>query len=367
MNAVLRDADVTRLAGMTDYVLNRMNPAANPLTEKGREYQGDSFMELLREIVQSRAGKTALSLSKLELIRLAYQSTSDFPNLLANVANKRLRQAYEESRPTYKTWARRGANAPDFKEINVVQMSSMPDLLRTNEHGEFKYSKLTDGKEVYSLLTFGRILPFTRQAMINDDLRGFDRVISGFARSAARLENRTVYSELTANAALSDGVALFHASHGNLTTGPGTAISVESLGVGRALMRLQIGLQNEELNLSPRFLIVPSAQEQKAYQFTSAQYVPAQAADINEFRAGGRASLEPIVEALLDANSTTAWYLAADSSQIDTVEYCYLQGEEGIQSEQRFGFEIDGVEIKARLDFAAKAIDFRGLYRNDGA
>ena len=31
------------------------------------------------------------------------------------------------------------------------------------------------------------------------------------------------------------------------------------------------------------------------------------------------------------------------------------------------GFEVDGLEIKARHDFAAKAIDWRGLYRNPGA
>jgi hypothetical protein len=31
------------------------------------------------------------------------------------------------------------------------------------------------------------------------------------------------------------------------------------------------------------------------------------------------------------------------------------------------GFEVDGMEIKARHDFAAKALDFRGLFKNAGA
>ena len=30
-------------------------------------------------------------------------------------------------------------------------------------------------------------------------------------------------------------------------------------------------------------------------------------------------------------------------------------------------FDVDGVEIKCRLDFGAKAIDWRGLYKNAGA
>ena len=43
-----------------------------------------------------------------------------------------------------------------------------------------------------------------------------------------------------------------------------------------------------------------------------------------------------------------------------------LEGQEGVFIETRMGFDVDGVEIKARLDFGAKAIDWRGLYKNPG-
>ncbi|HKW84093.1 MAG TPA: peptidase, partial [Burkholderiaceae bacterium] len=132
-------------------------------------------------------------------------------------------------------------------------------------------------------------------------------------------------------------------------------------------MRLQKGLQSEELNLAPAYLIVPATQEQLAYQYTSSQYTPATSANINEFRSGGRTAVEPIVEAVLDATSTTAWYLAASTGQVDTVEYCYLQGAAGPVIESEVGFEVDGISYKCRLDFAAKAVDFRGLYKNPGA
>ena len=58
--------------------------------------------------------------------------------------------------------------------------------------------------------------------------------------------------------------------------------------------------------------------------------------------------------------------MAADPSRVDTVAYAYLEGSNGIFTETRQGFEVDGIEIKARHDFAAKAIDWRGLYRNLG-
>ena len=65
--------------------------------------------------------------------------------------------------------------------------------------------------------------------------------------------------------------------------------------------------------------------------------------------------------------SETAWYLAASPNQIDTIEYAYLEGQQGAYIETRNGFDVDGVEIKCRLDFGAKAIDWRGLYKNPGA
>lgn len=243
----------------------------------------------------------------------------------------------------------------------------MPDLLQTNEHGEFKVGSLRDGAESYALLTYGRIVSLTRQAIVNDDLRGFDRMVGGFGASAMRLENRTVYAQLTSNPTMSDTVALFHATHGNLGTGGGSALQFSSLSAARAAMRLQKGLQNEELNLAPAFLIGPAALEQTMYQLTSSNYVPATKAEVNEFREGGRTAVEPIVEPILDAASATAWYAAAANSQVDTVEYCWLDGAEGPVIESEMGFEIDGMSLKCRLDFAAKVIDHRGLYKANGA
>ena len=78
-------------------------------------------------------------------------------------------------------------------------------------------------------------------------------------------------------------------------------------------------------------------------------------------------SLTPIIEPRLDASSATAWYLMAATARIDTVEYMYLSGEEGLQITTQQGFDVDGVQIKAKMRFAAKAIDWRGMFRNVGA
>jgi hypothetical protein len=164
---------------------------------------------------------------------------------------------------------------------------------------------------------------------------------------------------ITANAALADSIALFHASHGNLPTG--AAISVAQLGVCRAAMRVQTGLDGRKINVTPRYLLVPAALETIAQQFTSQAYAASASSSINPF-AG---ALQVLAEPRLDTASTTAWYMAADPAQIDTIEYAYLEGNQGVYLETKDGWEIDGVEFKARLDFGAKAIDFRGLVKGN--
>jgi hypothetical protein len=376
----VQDEMQTRMAGMEQAILHRVDPKAK-LDDNGQQYRGQTLLELARSYLEAR-GVNTRGMDRMQLAGTALHfrsgggmhTTSDFSALFANIANKRLRGAYDENPGTYTQWARRAPNAPDFKTMSVVQLSGGPELLPVNEHGEFKYGRMTDGGESYALATYGRIVPVSRQSIVNDDLRSFDRLTTAFGFSSRRLENRLVYAELTGNRTMGDGGALFNATalttaggHANLATGAGSALQLSALATGRTAMRLQRGLAGEELNLRPSYLIVPATQESVGLQLTSANYVPATTATINEFRAGGRTAVELIVEPILDGTSTTAWYLAAASAQVDTVEFCYLDGAEGPVIEQEVGFDVDGVSLKARLDFAARVVDWRGLYRAAGA
>ena len=353
-------------------ILHRLDPS-EPLSAGAQHWHGRSLLEISRSYLDL-LGVSSRGLDRLTLAATALQfrsagmgTTSDFSSILANVATKRLYKAYAENPGTFARWARRAPNAPNFKPLSVVQVSAVPDLLLVGEHGEFKYGTLKDSGETYSVATFGRIVSLSRQALVNDDLRAFDRLVLGYGAAAARLENRMVYAQLTGNANMSDGNALFSAAHANNGTGAGSALQFSALTAMRTAIRLQKGLQSEELNLAPAYLIVPASLEQSAYQLTSAGYVPVTQAAVSEFRENGRTSLEPIVEPVLDTLSVATWYAAANSGQVDTVEYCWLDGAEGPTIETQAGFETDGVSFKCRLDFATKAIDWRGLYRGVGS
>ncbi|WP_299082819.1 prohead protease/major capsid protein fusion protein [uncultured Paraglaciecola sp.] len=353
------DETETRREMMGAALLHRYDPSKE-LPEGARQYRGLSLLEMTRENMRVR-GVDDKGMDRLQVATRAFESTSDLPDVLADVANKTLRQAYEAAPRTFQPWARQ-SSASDFKSINRMTLSDAPALETVNENGEFKRGAVTDGKESYQLATVGKIIGLTRQAIINDDLNSFTRIPSMFATAAANYESDTVYGILTGNAALSDGDALFHANHVNLTS-TGTVISVNSLSKGREMLRKQKTPKKVVMNLRPRFLLVPAALETIATQFVSSNYVANQSNTINPF-AG---ALEVISEARLDDDSATAWYLLADNNQIDTVEYAYLEGNNGVFIETRQGFDVDGMEIKARLDFAAKAIDYRGVYKNNGA
>ena len=375
-NVTREQRDTTR-ANMTAALLHRIDPKAYPFKdEAGREFAGLSLMDMARECL-SVAGVRVRGLSRDQVVSAALfgnngaseifagmQTTSDFPNITADVANKRLRMAYEAAPRTFVPFCRQ-VTAPDFKSVNVVQMSDASSFQPLNEHGEFKNATLSDSKETYKLATYGEIIRITRKTIINDDMRALDRVPAAMGVAAARMENETVWAVITANAAMSDTLALFHATHKNLNTGGGSALALAGLASGKAALRKQTAPQGQVLNLIPRYLILPAALEMTGLQLIFPTQLAA--AGVTSVVIDWIRNMVPIVEPLLDANSATAWYMACDPSQIDTVEYCYLEGQQGVYTETRYGFDVDGVEIKAREDFAAGAIDFRGLQKNAGA
>ena len=131
-------------------------------------------------------------------------------------------------------------------------------------------------------------------------------------------------------------------------------------------MAKQTGLDKKTvLNVRPAFLIVPASLELQAEQMVAQNLVPAATSSVvpQSIR-----TLAPISEPRLDAASETAWYLGGQPKPDRHHRVRLSRGPARCAYiETRNGFDVDGVEIKCRLDFGAKAIDWRGLYKNPGA
>lgn len=325
-----------------------------------RQFVHMSLLDMARDICRSN-GLNVSNMAPARVIERALHATSDFPELLANVANKGLLMAYQAAESGLKRVSRQ-TTAPDFRARKRIRLGEMPQLKKVDEHGEYTSGTLGEQAESYSVTTYGRIFGITRQALINDDLGGFMDLSSAFGRAAANTEAQLLVDLLISNPTMSDGVAVFHADHSNLA-GTGAAISVTSLGAARAAMRLQKGIDGVTiLNISPRYLVVPAALETLAEQTVTAIQAT-KTSDVNPFPG----KLEVVPEPRLDANSATAWYLFAASGAAESIEYAYLQDSLGPEILTRQGFEVDGLEVKARLDFGCGFVDWRGAYKNAGA
>lgn len=361
--AIVRDERDTLREGAVEALLHRHNPGKHTLSEKGRPFAYLSLVEMNRRLLEKRGVKTE-GFSGDHVARLGMEGNSDFPAIVADVANKTLRMGYDLAPRTFAAFCKR-ATAADFKNINRIQLGEAPKLEKVGPSGEIKTGKVLDSKETYALATYAKIVAINRQTIVNDDLNAFTRLPQLFGGAAAQLECDTVYSILTANAAMADGVALFHATHGNLLSGGSSALQLTSLSDARTAMRKQTGIDRLTLlNLQIAYLIVPAALETTAQQLTTQQMVPNEVGKVNPFASAFKGV---IAEPRLDAVSATAWYATADPNMIDTIEYCYLEGEEGVRLETRMGWNIEGMELKAVLDFAAKAIDYRGMLKSAGA
>lgn len=294
-----------------------------------------------------------------------YQSVGDFPGILGNVASRLVLEHYNALPAALKVIASKRM-ATDFRALSLVRLGEYPQLQKVGPSGEFKYGPILESTESYRVETFGAITAINRQAIVNDDLGVFSKWPQVAAQSATGLEASTMVALLTANAGLgstmSDGLTLFHATHGNLASAGGQ-IGDLTLSAGRLAMRRQTGVDRVTLiDVNPKFLVVPAALETTAQKYLAALQ-PAQASNVNVFSN----SLTLVVEPRLDAISTTRWYLAADPGMAQGLEYAFLTGAEGPQVETRLGWEVDGMEMKVRLDFGAGVVNWRGLYMNPGA
>lgn len=290
--------------------------------------------------------------SRDRIIRRAMQGTGDFPELLGSAVGRVLHQMYAEVEAPLKAVARL-ANLPDFRARSVVRVGGASDLDPVNEHGEYKRGTVSDTSNGWSLTTYGRILALSRQAMVNDDLQAFGALIQKFAQAAARREADELAKILLSPPPV-DGSPIFHADRSSLID---EKLTIDGLSAAVRALRMQKEIDGGLVLQEPSVLVVPAALEMTARQLV-ASFVASVAKDVQPY------SLSVVVEPRLDAVSSAGWYLVSNSQA--ALEYGYLDGAQGVQITQREGFDIDGLEIKASLDFGCGWVSPIGWVRSTG-
>jgi len=323
-----------------------------------------SMLELARHCLEE-AGERTGAVNSQDLLSRAL-TTSDFPSILQDTANKAIEKAYKAAAATFGIWTSKGA-VQNFKTGTVTRFSppsNLPEILEDDEYNELACK---DGEEVFKIKTWGGILSISRHAIINDDLSVFKDVPRVLGITTKSTQSHRVYSRLLSNPVLSDGLNVFAEGRGNYLVGAETILGRDSLARAVKTMRMMTDASGNQLSVEPKYLLVPASLEMTAHELCFSDSAPGQnnSAVPNFFKKLG---LTPVVEPLLEnpqitGNSAAAWYLFPDPDMYPVFRTLALGSEENLEPyiDSAVEFKTDALRYKVRTDFECAPVGWMAV------
>lgn len=184
--------------------------------------------------------------------------SANFPDIVANVQNKMLVDAWKDFEESYGWWQTivTVEHFTNLKTATWVRTGTIASLPAVAERGEYTELPIGDAKETSEWGKYGGYVPLTIESVINDDLRAFKRMPSEVALAGMRNISEQVAAIFTMNSGagptMADGGALFNATaqttaggHINLlTTALGTDYTAWKA-VALAMYKKKLMVKNE--------------------------------------------------------------------------------------------------------------------------
>lgn len=340
------------IAGLT----TRLDPTAE--TPMGRDAAQYTIPEIAMAVCQANGLKPW---DGAEAVRMAAHSTSDFPLILENSLSNLVSRQLEQRQPDLLRASHEVARG-DYRAGKSLTLSATGTPQEVGEGGEIKFVTADEkGEALPQIRDFASGFNLTNQALANDATAVglLNQMGNRMVQGAVERLRQVLLAPIEANHDMADGVAMFHADHGNLA-GTAAAITVASLGIARTAMRKQKGLHGELLAIEPWGLVVPAEKETEAQQVL-AELRANKVAEQNPF-AG---SLELIIEPGL--SNATAWYLLGNPGRYDGLAHAFLDGQRAPRVESRAGWTTLGMELRLVWALDARFIETASWFKNAGA
>ena len=322
---------------------------------KDNAYNAMTLRELARASLVDRgisiAGHNAMS-----MVGLAFtHSSSDFGQILIDVAHKSLLKGWETAAENFDQFTSRGT-LTDFRAAKRVGLGDFGHLPQVGEGEEYTYGTIGDEGASVALATYGQLFSITRQAILNDDMHLLTKIPEKMGQAARATIAKLVFALLTGNAKAQDGKALFDASHKNTITN--AVLDLANVDKGIQLMNGFVNARGEPLAIEPEFMLLPTSMYTRGLQLiksASVEGADANSGIINPLRD----IVTPVKSARLQAADEKSWYLINK----EAIEVSYLDGIDTPYMEQQQGFTVDGVSTKVRIDAGVNVIDYRGIVK----
>lgn len=362
-------------AAAVDGIILRSGASLERPADGANEFRGSSLRDLAIECL-SRSGENPTKLIRMnkdelysELCRGFFNPTAAFPAILDSAIEKKIVEEYQKVPTTFQVWTSKGS-VTDFKPTpdHSYVLGGVGDFEVVPENGELKNSTPETAQLPHRKIdTYGKQFSMSRQAFINDDIGFLSEVPAAYTRAAKRTIDKAVYKILVGNPAIYDGVSLFASAHKNVVGADSapTAAAIQDIILLAQEQRDPFG---EPIYEVPKFLVVPTGYEFKlAAIFGSAQVVGSPNNDINPlYNYPLQVIQTPWINALA-GEQKKPWFMVTDPSSSKSIQVDYLNGQETptfrrSEPAGQLGFVWD-----IWLDWGITAVDYRGIYKNNGA
>jgi len=290
----------------------------------------------------------------------------DIGGILSNVANKFLLDGFFS---VERTWRNISAtrNVSDFKTVTSYRLVGKDQYERVAPGGELKHGTL--GEERYSNKadTYGLMLSVDRTDIINDDLGAITAVPRKLGRGSGLKINDVFWTTFLAN---SD---FFKTANSNYLTGASTALTIDGLTDAEVAFMDQVDGDGKPLGIMPAMMLVPTALSAVGSQLfkslelrdtTANTKYPVTNPHQGKFRVEVSRYLN---NAAYTGNSSKAWYLLAEPSDLPVIEVAFLNGQESPTIETADAdFNVLGVQMRGYHDFGVALQDPRGGVKAKG-
>lgn len=341
-----------------------------------REMLNMGLLGICREILAARGERNVHRLSAEQVAERVLMNgthtTGDFTGILTNSTNKSLRTMFAALPNTWSAWCDE-FDVADFKTITAASIGQFPEPRTMEETGQVPGGTVGEEFETYAVQERGVLVALSYQAIVNDDLRAFQKVIQGASLGAYTALRRRVYGLLTANGNMRDGVALFHSTRGNIgTAGNLAAATMRELYTLLATQTTPVRAGAAASGgLSAPFLPAPTS---LALLLPPTEYITGLELLGNMLQptavgaalpAEFRNMITPVQEAFLETGNRP-YYLARTEAGMRSFEIAYLQGRRAPSVTSAERIETTGVTYRVKFDFEAAPVQARSIAANLG-
>lgn len=351
-----------------------------------------ALMEATRFVADVYTGRKSMDRFREAL------GTSDFPLLFGDIIDRQLLANYRETPYSYRSWAA-VKTVSDFRTVKRFAMNGAEGVLPVvGQQEEYPEVKLSDAAYSYAVKKYGHAIPFSWEAMVNDDLDALKDIPARFGRGARRSEEKFATGLICdvngphASFYTTGNKNRIHTENGAAANNP--ALSIAALQDAMMVLSKQVDADGEPIVIESMTLLVPPALRIVAENILNATELwlnLAAAADTQQIHTGnwikGMVNLQvgwyiPIVAST--AHGNTSWWLFADpNTSRPAVEVGFLRGHEepevfikdpnamrvggGAVTPMDGDFDTDSLRYKVRHVFGGVREDYKATVASNGS